>query len=84
MLVLARKKGERIWIGESILLTVVTVRNGQVRLAFEAPDSVAIDREEVRNRRQEFLPVAQQTTADRDRRASAEKASKSEGNKARR
>jgi sRNA-binding carbon storage regulator CsrA len=30
------------------LLTVVAVRKGTVRLAFEAPASVAIDREEVR------------------------------------
>jgi carbon storage regulator len=65
MLVLTRKEHERIWIGESILLTVVAVRNGRVRLAFEAPEGVTIDREEVRNRRREFLPGAQQTTADR-------------------
>ncbi|MFN4261641.1 MAG: carbon storage regulator [Gemmataceae bacterium] len=64
MLVLSRRERERIWIGESILLTVVAVKNGQVRLAFEAPEGVAIDREEVRKRRQEFLPQPQETRVD--------------------
>jgi carbon storage regulator len=58
MLVLVRREHERIWIGESIVLTVVAVRNGQVRLAFEAPEGVTIDREEVRKRRREILPCA--------------------------
>lgn len=65
MLVLSRREHERIWIGESVLLTVVAVKKGQVRLAFEAPEGVAIDREEVRKRRHEFLPGTQETCADR-------------------
>ncbi len=64
MLVLARRERERIRIGESVLLTVVAVRNGQVRLAFEAPKGVTIDREEVRQRRQEFLPRSRESCAD--------------------
>ncbi len=56
MLVLSRKKRERIWIGESVVMTVVEVRNGQVRLSFEAPEGVSIDREEVRDRRRQFAP----------------------------
>jgi carbon storage regulator len=55
MLVLTRKDGQRIWIGEAVRLTVVAARNGQVRLAFEAPEGVTIDREEVRKRRQQLL-----------------------------
>lgn len=50
MLVLSRKMGERVCIGQSVVVTVVAVKNGQVRLAFEAPDHVAIDRAEVRQR----------------------------------
>jgi carbon storage regulator len=65
MLVLARREGERIWIGGSVLLTVVAVRNGQVRLGFEAPEGVTVDREEVRKRRREFLPRPQATGSDR-------------------
>lgn len=59
MLVLSRKRCERIWIGESILLTVVALNKGEVRLAFEAPADVSIDREEVRNKRCGPLPLSQ-------------------------
>jgi carbon storage regulator len=65
MLVLSRKERERVWIGESILLTVVEVRSGQVRLAFEAPEGVCIDREEVRRRRREFRSRPPRICADR-------------------
>ncbi len=47
MLVLSRKSGERIHIGKDIVLTVVAVKGNRVRLAFEAPESVRIHREEV-------------------------------------
>ena len=47
MLVLSRKPGEQIVIGDSIVVTVVQVRGGQVRIGFEAPDSVSILREEI-------------------------------------
>lgn len=49
MLVLSRKKGERIHIGEDIVLTVLQLKNHQVRLGIEAPKDVDIFREEVRN-----------------------------------
>src|SRR5260370_142948 len=51
MLVLSRKTGQRVHIGVSVTLTVVEARDGQVRLAFDAPPEVAIDREEVRQRK---------------------------------
>jgi carbon storage regulator len=60
VLVLSRKEGERIWIGESVQLTVVEVKGNQVRLAFVAPPAVSIDRDEVRARRQEFLALRQE------------------------
>ena len=47
MLVLSRKVGQEIMIGDSIRLVVVEVRRGQVRLAFSAPDDVPIHRREV-------------------------------------
>jgi carbon storage regulator len=50
MLVLSRKIGERVCIGSSVMVTVASVKNGRVRLAFDAPDHLAIDREEVRGR----------------------------------
>jgi carbon storage regulator len=47
MLVLARKFGERIMIGDRIVVTVVRLVNGQVRLGIEAPREIAVFREEI-------------------------------------
>jgi carbon storage regulator len=49
MPVLSRKKGQRLRLGEGIVLTVLGLRGGQVRLGIEAPEDVVILREEVRN-----------------------------------
>jgi carbon storage regulator len=50
MLVLTRKVGERIHIGEDIVVTVVRIQNDKVRIGIEAPTNVAIHREEVYRR----------------------------------
>ncbi|MEB2285802.1 MAG: carbon storage regulator [Polyangiaceae bacterium UTPRO1] len=47
MLVLTRKVGERIRIGDEVTLQVLEVRGGQVRLGLTAPNDVRIYREEV-------------------------------------
>jgi len=47
MLVLSRKKNERIVIGENVVVTVVEVRGDRVRLGIEAPQEVPIHRSEV-------------------------------------
>jgi carbon storage regulator len=47
MLVLSRKVGERILVGDQIRITVVRVGNGGVRLGIEAPDGTAVVREEL-------------------------------------
>lgn len=47
MLVLSRKKGEVIRIGENIELLVVEVRGDKVRLGFTAPAEIPIHRQEV-------------------------------------
>ena len=62
MLVLSRKKGERIHFGESIVLTVLALKGGQVRLGIEAPDDVVILREEIRNQWQETERLAPRPT----------------------
>jgi carbon storage regulator len=48
MLVLSRKVNEEIVIGNNIRMTLVSIRGNQVRLGFEAPQSVPIFREELR------------------------------------
>ena len=47
MLVLSRKKDEKIVIGDSITLMVIEIRGDKVRLGIEAPRDVAVHREEV-------------------------------------
>ena len=48
MLVLSRKVGEKILIGNEISVTVVRVGQGAVRIGVEAPDDLAIVREEIK------------------------------------
>lgn len=50
MLVLTRKVGESVVIGEDIYCTVVDYRHGEVRLAFDAPKSIPIHRDEIQRR----------------------------------
>ena len=47
MLVLSRKEGEQIKIGEMITITVVRLDETRVRIGIEAPQDVPIDRAEV-------------------------------------
>ncbi|MCD6259103.1 MAG: carbon storage regulator [Helicobacteraceae bacterium] len=47
MLVLARKEGESIVIGEDIILKVISIDKGVVKLGIEAPSDVAIIRNEL-------------------------------------
>jgi carbon storage regulator len=47
MLVLSRKVGERVVIGDRIVVTVLEVKGRQVRLGFEAPPDVQIWRGEL-------------------------------------
>lgn len=48
MLILQRKSGESLFIGEDIQITVVSVEAGRVRLAIDAPRSLSILRSELR------------------------------------
>ena len=47
MLVLARKVGQQIVIGDEIEVTVLEVRGEQVRLGINAPRSIAVHRKEL-------------------------------------
>jgi carbon storage regulator len=51
MLVLTRRCGEQITIGDEIVVTIVAVIGNKVRIAIEAPRSVRVDRKEVHDRR---------------------------------
>ena len=49
MLILTRRVGEALKLGEDITVTVLDVRGNQVRIGIDAPKSVAIQREEIYN-----------------------------------
>ncbi len=50
MLVLTRKLGEGIVIGDGIRVTVMDIRGKQVKLAIDAPKEVTVHREEIYQR----------------------------------
>ena len=63
MLVLSRRPGESLRVGEDIRITVVSTASGQVRIGIEAPDHVTIYREEVYERIVEANREAAQASA---------------------
>lgn len=50
MLILSRQVGERIMIGDGIVVTVLDLRPGKVRLGIDAPREVPVHREELLRR----------------------------------
>ncbi len=47
MLVLTRRPGESIVVGENIVVTVIEIKGGQVRIGIDAPREVDVYREEI-------------------------------------
>jgi carbon storage regulator len=47
MLILTRRIGERLMIGDEIIVTVLGVKGNQVRLGVDAPKDVEVHREEI-------------------------------------
>jgi len=50
MLILTRKEGESLRLGDDIVVTVVSVKGGSVRLGVKAPRDVSVHREEIYER----------------------------------
>ncbi len=47
MLILSRKVGESIVIGDDIFITVLSSKGNQVSMGFDAPDSLTVHRHEI-------------------------------------
>lgn len=56
MLVLSRKTGEKIQIGDNVLLSVIEIRGNRVRLGIEAPLDVRVLRSELNEFANTFAP----------------------------
>jgi carbon storage regulator len=60
MLILTRHVGQTLFVGDEITVTVLRAKGYQVRLGIVAPRNVSVDREEIRQLKEE--------DAERDRR----------------
>lgn len=47
MLILTRKPGESLYIGDDVKVTIVEIKGHQIRVGIEAPSSIRIYREEI-------------------------------------
>ena len=50
MLILTRRVGESIIIGDDIVITVLGVKGNQVRIGIDAPKNVSVNREEIKRK----------------------------------
>ncbi len=59
MLILSRRVGETLRIGEEIAVTVLGIQGHQIRIGIQAPKSVPVHREEI------FLRIAEENMGNR-------------------
>ena len=65
MLILTRKLGERITIGDDVIITLLEIKGSHVKLGIEAPKSVSIHRQEIYERiREENLRSSEVSASD--------------------
>jgi carbon storage regulator len=62
MLVLTRKIGTEIVIGDDVRIKVLDIRGEKVRLGIVAPEDVIVDRQEIHDRRKQWDHVPSSPT----------------------
>jgi len=66
VLILTRKPGERLRIGDNIVVTVFAVNGNQVRVGVDAPREIEVHREEIYNRIQDEQAAGQSQKGPND------------------
>ena len=66
MLILTRRVGESLMIGDEISVTVLGIRGNQVRIGVNAPKDVSVHREEIYERIQQEKSGGSQPEVDKD------------------
>jgi carbon storage regulator len=61
MLILTRRVGETLKVGNDVDVTVLGVKGNQIRIGIKAPKNVAVHREEIFDRIQREAQLAQRT-----------------------
>lgn len=56
MLILTRRIGETVVVGDDVLITILGIKGNQIRLGFDAPDHISIHRQEI------YLKVQEEKT----------------------
>ena len=64
MLILTRRVGESLMIGDEVTVTVLGVKGNQVRIGVNAPKTVSVHREEIYERIQQEAETGVQVTEE--------------------